>query len=165
LPSQTAHRAAVPHLGLPEQFGIAASSWYYRRSSSIILLPPSHFTSCAFFQLMQPKTTAITGSIERGYSSGIQSSHGTIRRFMAPESRPFLDPKLQLARRCRRSSGLDACNCWGRRIFPLQANNISRDGGTLLGQWKGEKEGRSFGAGPVNAAATLLASSRMTVSP
>jgi len=39
---------------------------------------------------------------------------------------------------------------------PLQLNNTSRAGGTLLGlgQWKGEKEGRSFGgARRMNAAA------------
>src|SRR6266481_3696291 len=39
---------------------------------------------------------------------------------------------------------------------PLQLNNMSRAGGTLLGlgQWKGEKEGRSFGgARRMNAAA------------
>jgi hypothetical protein len=52
---------------------------------------------------MQPKTIPITGSSERGYSSGTQSGHGTIRRFMALEGRPILDARLQLARRRRRS--------------------------------------------------------------
>jgi hypothetical protein len=55
------------------------------------------------FQRMQPKTTAIFDSIERGYFSGIQRGHGTIRRFMALEATASRG-RLRLARWCRRSS-------------------------------------------------------------
>ena len=38
LPSQTAYRAALPHLRISERFSIVVSCLYYRRCSSIIFL-------------------------------------------------------------------------------------------------------------------------------
>ena len=69
MPSQIAHRAALPDLRLSEQLGIVVSSWLHRSCSWIILFSRSHFMRSCAFQRMQPRTTTISNSIECRYSS------------------------------------------------------------------------------------------------
>ena len=110
---------------------------------------------------MQSKTTAIPAQLNGGIRRASKVVTERYESLWRPKADHFLD-------------WLDGV---GDRLFwllataeaahlpPLQVSNKSRDGGTLLRQWKGENEGISFGgAGPMNAAATLPANSPMAVS-
>jgi hypothetical protein len=89
LPSQTAHRAALPDLGLSEQFSIAVSSLYYRRCLSIILFtaalhePVRLSNGC---NLIRSRSAAQLNIGNRRTSKG---RHGTIRRFRRAPLKPI----------------------------------------------------------------------------
>ena len=97
MPSQTAHRAALPDLRLSERFGIVVSSWYYRRCSSIIpfftvaLHEPVRFSNAC--NLRRSRYAAQLHVGDRPVSKGATE---TIRRSMALESRPLLDARLRI---------------------------------------------------------------------
>jgi hypothetical protein len=76
---QTAHRAALPDLRLSELFGIVVSSRYLSLCSSSSFFTVALHQPVRFFQRMQHKAIAVSGSIARRYRP---ASTETIRRSM-----------------------------------------------------------------------------------
>jgi hypothetical protein len=79
LPSQTAHRLALPYLGFPEQFSIAVSSWLY---SSLFVDRPS-FTVALHDLMFRLRQFRLAAQLNVGNRQASKGRHGAIRRFMA----------------------------------------------------------------------------------